>query len=171
MTTAVLSGSCCLGPADSSREPAGSSGSAGGKNDHLQRWSFRAHLLALITESSVQPLDATARAHSPSSGFARWFEAVGRTCRYRNLLQRAKLRTRLRRPSSACLRRFSHPLLRRAHPTRTGRKMVTSSKELEAKIQPVTTGQLLLSATCKSRMSPELRWCASRGRSSGRRRN
>lgn len=62
--------------------------------------------IRLITDSSVQPLYDR---HSPSSKNARWFAAVGQTCGNRSLVQRAKPRTHLRRPSPAYFRRFPPP--------------------------------------------------------------
>lgn len=45
--------------------------------------------------------------HSPSWVDARWFAAVGQTCRNWSLFQRAKPRTRSHRPSPPCLSQFS----------------------------------------------------------------
>lgn len=172
MTATVLSGSCCPAPADGSRDaeepvvllaqqviktqPSPAKREFPGAPAHTDN---RLQCSTFGREKSHR--------HSPSSEIARWFAAVGQTCRYRSLVQRAKPRTHLRRPSSACLRRF--PPSVRTRSALAG--MVASSKEPEPKIRPVTNGQPLLATTCESRMSPELRWCASRGRSSGVRRN
>lgn len=101
--------SCCAGPADGSRGAAGSSGPAGGWNDHLPGREFPGAPVQADNRPPVLNLWTTRlpQAHSPSSEVARWFAAVAQTCRYRNLLQPTKPRSRLRRPSSACLRRVS----------------------------------------------------------------
>lgn len=117
-------------------------------------------VLILITDSSVQPLDergptGTHPAQKPHDGL-----------RLSHKLVDIEASSNERSPELTCAVRLLHistvsPPSVRTRSALAG--MVASSKEPEPKIQPVTTGQLLLSTTCKSRMSPELRWCASRG--------